>query len=125
MIKGVLEYPIKINTLDTPSARPDPFVYSEKYLSLDVLEKRNKDRKQDIEAELRALLEAPIPAESETVEAPTDLDFLEGEPPKSPEFVVVHDEIKLEPNFIDSPDFFSDNPPETGEASLPPGNQIK
>jgi len=84
MIKGVLEYPIKINTLDTPSARPDPFVYSEKYLSLDVLEKQGKGRKQGIEAELRALLEAPEPKGEEPSEAPPDLGFLEGKPPEQP-----------------------------------------
>jgi hypothetical protein len=114
MIKGVLEYPIKINTLDTPSSRPDPFVYSEKYLSLDTLEKQSKARKQDIETELRALLEKPEPKGEEPPEAPPDLGFLEGKPPeKAPD-------APTDLGFLDG-----QPPKEKGEDLLPPDNQIK
>ena len=128
MIKGILEYPLKINTLDTPFARPDPFVYSEKYLSLDVLEKQFKARKQVIEEELRTLLEIPVAVPTETVAAPADLGFLEGKPPEGErQFVVVHQETVTATAKIENLDFLSAKPPETGEGSLPPvdGNKTR
>jgi hypothetical protein len=92
MIKGVLEYPIMISTLDTPLARSVSFDYSSPYSSLDALEQNRKDRKRTIEAELLSLLETPAQVETETVEAPSDLGFLEGKPQSQPEFVLVNQE---------------------------------
>jgi hypothetical protein len=80
MIKGILEYPQLIATLDSPQGREEAFPYSTGYLSLDELENLSKARKQEIEAELQALLKGASSMKTETAQAVTNLGFLENNP---------------------------------------------
>ena len=78
MIKGVLEHPELIHTMDTPFASPEVFRHSDAYVSLETMEKQNKERKQAIEAQLKAMLDAPVKVTAEPSETPDNLEFLKG-----------------------------------------------
>jgi hypothetical protein len=98
MIKGVLAHPELIRTSDTPFIQQSKFPFTETYRSLDNLEAIYKERKQEIEAKIKTLLEIPVSKTSEIVDVPTDLSFLEGESKEPVGFVVVHNELDIMPH---------------------------
>lgn len=57
IIKGAMEHPEKIRTMDNPVARPLRFEYGESYSSLEALEQAQKQRREELEAKLQAHLQ--------------------------------------------------------------------
>jgi hypothetical protein len=76
MIKGVLEHPELIITMDTPFARAEQFKYSPKYVSMDALEKICKSRNIEIEKKIKEMLDHNIPIQKDTVKPLENLEFL-------------------------------------------------
>jgi hypothetical protein len=56
MVKGAMEHPEKIRTLDNPVGRPVQFPYSEAYMPLDQLEAQARERREEIDAAVMAYL---------------------------------------------------------------------
>lgn len=78
MIKGVMEHPELIKTLDSPFAQKESFKYSLNYVSLKEMENTCKERNAGIEKLIKDMLSKGMPMQTETVKPPEDLDFLGG-----------------------------------------------
>lgn len=76
-IKGVMEHPELIRTLDNPLVGDTKFDYSEAYLSMESLEQSYKKRRKGIDVEILKYLTRDKTQEKEKVETPEKLDFLE------------------------------------------------
>jgi len=78
MIKGVLSHPELIRTSDTPFIEQSKFPFTETYRPLDNLETIYKERKREIETELKKKLDSQRDVKTEAKSAPAEsLDFLE------------------------------------------------
>lgn len=82
IIKGAMEHPEKIRTLDNPALLPRKFGYGETYQSLDALSATQKERHAELNAKLLAYLQrlkedrkTRKPSEQQP-EAPRGLDFI-------------------------------------------------
>lgn len=77
MVKGAMEYPEKIQTLDNPYARPTKFEYSELYLPLLGLERICLERKAVFEESLKKMSERTPSEPKGKPLAQDDLSFLD------------------------------------------------
>jgi hypothetical protein len=75
MVKGAMEHPEKIRTMDNPVGRPVQFPYSAAYLPLDKLEVELRQRREGIDAEVSAY------REQEQAERKQRKGASEGQPP--------------------------------------------
>ncbi len=79
MVKGTMEYPEKIQTLDNPLSRPVQFKYSDFYVPLTRLERLCVERKRVIEEGLKKMSEKPVGEAKQKPEPPDDLSFLDAQ----------------------------------------------
>ena len=78
MVKGAMEYPEKIQTLDNPVVRSVRYSYSETYLPMSELERICKERKRQLEDKLNQRFETrdSKPTRGDVPKPPDDLSFL-------------------------------------------------
>ncbi len=76
-VKGVMEHPELIRTLDNPLRGYTDFVYSDDYVSMEALEQSYKERRKQLNVEILKHLMRDKTQEKEEIETPEDLKFLE------------------------------------------------
>ncbi len=94
-IKGVMEHPELIRTLDNPLRGDAYFDYSDDYASIETLEQSYKERRKGIDVEILKYLTRDKDQESEDAVEPKNLDFLE-KPELEKNGKVVHPDIPLD-----------------------------
>ena len=77
-IKGVMEHPELIRTLDNPLHGDTHFDYSDDYASIETLEQSYTERRKGIDVEILKFLTRDKTQAKEKVETPQNLDFLAG-----------------------------------------------
>jgi len=80
MVKGAMEYPERITTLDNPPVRQSRVPFSDAYLPLSVLERVCTERKAEIETKLTTQSQSDEPGKSSNEPSPDDLSFLDPKP---------------------------------------------
>lgn len=75
-VKGVMEHPEKMRTLDNPTEPAIQYPYDERYKSLSVLKARHFNDREELEVEIKEFTKREAGNDSEG-EPPADLEFLE------------------------------------------------